>query len=250
MTRVFELGPPHYVAEPLARTTPFSLFLPAGLARLLLLFIIARLARSERLRVFHCIVSFIISHCSPFDASCPFLSRHLSHLPYHCLYRFLTVSQLYNVPPYHYHGRLSLGQGSGKVWPVIQWPPQTHRKPSSGDFQPKFWFLAFGHPQLAIDKLVAGRSPDEILQNRRARTPASALTLRARNTPGPVANPGGSISVDDGDDVTPPPVEAARPKMKRADTTLPDLNTVLLAMTEQLRASQTSTHYPGIGHCL
>ncbi|KAN0067936.1 hypothetical protein V8E54_013864 [Elaphomyces granulatus] len=108
-------------------------------------------------------------------------------------------------------------------------------------FNKNFGFWPSDIPQLAIDKLVAGRSPDEILQNRRARTPASAPTLRARNTPGPVANPGGAISVDDGDDATLPPVEAPRPKRKRTDTALPDLNTVLLAVTEQLRASQTST---------
>src|ERR1700689_4716458 len=94
-------------------------------------------------------------------------------------------------------------------------------------------------PQQAIDNLVAGRSPDEILKNRRARTPA--VTLRPRNAPGPVANPGTAISVDDGDDATPPPVEVSRTKRKRADTTMPDLNTVLLAMTEQMRAAQTTT---------
>ena len=93
-------------------------------------------------------------------------------------------------------------------------------------------------PQQAIDNLVAGRSPDEILKNRRARTPA--VTLRPRNAPGPVTNPETAISVDDGDDAT-PPVEVSRTKRKRADTTMPDLNTVLLAMTEQMRASQTTT---------
>ena len=56
-------------------------------------------------------------------------------------------------------------------------------------------------PQQAIDNLVAGRSPDEILKNRRARTPA--VTLRPRNAPGPVTNPETAISVDDGDDATP-----------------------------------------------
>jgi hypothetical protein len=91
-------------------------------------------------------------------------------------------------------------------------------------------------PQQAIDKLVAGRSPDEIIRNRRVRTPAP----RPHETPGP-ANQDSTVSADDGDDTTPPPVETTRSKRKRADTTAPDLNTVLLAMTEQLRASQTST---------
>src|SRR6267378_7075056 len=79
---------------------------------------------------------------------------------------------------------------------------------------------------ISIDKLVAGRSPDEILQNRRLHTPAP-----------------GTVSLSQGVRFPPMtlPVEPARQKRKRADTTTPDLNTVLLAMTEQMRASQTTT---------
>lgn len=97
-------------------------------------------------------------------------------------------------------------------------------------------------PQQAIDKFVAGRSPDEILRNRHVRTPAPSP--RPRDTLGP-ANPESTISVDDGDDTTSPPIETTRSKRKRADTTMPDLNTVLLVMTEQMRAS-----HPGIGYRL
>jgi hypothetical protein len=39
-------------------------------------------------------------------------------------------------------------------------------------------------PQQAIENLVAGRSPDEILQNRRARTPAVTLRPFAHWKPG------------------------------------------------------------------
>ncbi|KAN0067007.1 hypothetical protein V8E54_014931 [Elaphomyces granulatus] len=81
-------------------------------------------------------------------------------------------------------------------------------------------------PKEAVQKLVAGRDPDEILQSRRLRTPRpqddlTPATLGASSTGDPIA-------VDDGDD-TPPPTSGAGQKRRRVDSAQLDVNAVLLA---------------------
>jgi len=89
-------------------------------------------------------------------------------------------------------------------------------------------------PKEAIQKLVAGRDPDDILQSRRLRTPRpqddlTPATLGASFTGGPIA-------VDDGDD-TPPPTSGVGQKRRRVDDTQLDVNAVLLASNQALAAA-------------
>lgn len=98
-------------------------------------------------------------------------------------------------------------------------------------------------PRDAVEKLVAGRGADEILRNRRLRTPAA----RPQDAVGPVTlgaftdDAVDAITVDGGDDAPSPAGGIGRPKRKRVDDTQLDVNSVLLAMTEQMRATQSST---------
>jgi len=115
---------------------------------------------------------------------------------------------------------------------------------ASDDSQKAFllatFYKAFGIwpadiPQEAIQKLVAGRNPDDILQSRRLRTPRlqddlAPATLRASLG----AMTGDSITVDDGDDI-PPPASGTAQKRKRVDNT--DVNAVLLASNQALAAA-------------
>jgi hypothetical protein len=97
-----------------------------------------------------------------------------------CLYLVFHPRVLHNVLRNHHHGRLSLGQGVEKPGQRLHGP---HELPES---HPTGYFLQICSsdiPQRAIDKLVAGRSPDENLQNRRLHTPApGTVSLRQGST--------------------------------------------------------------------
>jgi len=71
-----------------------------------------------------------------------------------------------------------------------------------------------------VEKLVAGRTPDEILQTRRLRTPAARL----QEATGPATLRAGAltddaITVDEGDDAPSPASGAGKPKRRRVDDT-------------------------------